>query len=64
MGAALTAARHLSEKHTERLGRRGFDLLRVAPALELDSEAFLTSARIQGTLARAEGLRVTVCAAE
>jgi hypothetical protein len=54
----------LSERHTERLGCRGFDLLHVALALELECEAFLTSDRIQGTLAGAEGLAVTVSADE
>ena len=42
----------------------GFDLLHVALALELECEAFLTTDRIQGTLARAEGLDVTVSADE
>lgn len=64
MDAALVAARDLSEKHTERLGCRGFDLLHVALALELECEAFLTSDRIQGALARAEGLAVTISAGE
>ena len=64
MDAAIEAARALSEKHTERLGSRGFDLLHVALALELECEAFLTSDHIQGALARAEGLDVTVSAAE
>jgi predicted nucleic acid-binding protein len=61
---ALLRARALSEKHTERLGCRGFDLLHVALALELECEAFLTSDRVQGALARAEGLDVTVSATE
>src|SRR5579859_1894137 len=64
MDAALEAARGLSEKRTERLGCRGFDLLHVALALELECEAFLTSDRIQGALARAAGLAVTVSAGE
>jgi predicted nucleic acid-binding protein len=62
MDAAIELARSLSAKHTERLGCRGFDLLHVALALELECEAFLTSDRIQGALARAEGLDVTVSA--
>jgi len=57
---ALLRAISLSERHTERLGCRGFDLLHVALALELECEAFLTSDRVQGALARAEGLNVTV----
>ncbi len=61
---ALTFARTLSERHTERLGCRGFDLLHVALALELACERFLTSDRVQGALARAEGLRVTISADE
>ena len=59
---ALPRARTLSERHTERLGCRGFDLLHVALALELDCETFLTADRVQGELARAEGLAVTVSA--
>jgi predicted nucleic acid-binding protein len=57
---ALRRACALSEKHTERLGCRGFDLLHVALALELECETFLTSDRLQGALARAEGLDVMV----
>jgi predicted nucleic acid-binding protein len=57
---ALLGARMLSEKHTERLGCRGFDLLHVALALGLKCDVFLTSDRVQGALARAEGLRATV----
>ena len=61
---ALQRARTLSEKHTDRLGCRGFDLLHVALALELKCELFLTSDRLQGELARAEGLAVTVSAVD
>lgn len=64
MDEALTLARALSEKHTDRLGCRGFDLLHVALALELECDAFVTSDRVQGELARAEGLSVTVSAGE
>lgn len=60
MDSAIELARRLSEKHTERLGCRGFDLLHVTLSLELECEAFLTSDRIQGALARAEGLSVTI----
>lgn len=55
---ALVRARTLSEIHTERLGCRGFDLLHVALALEMECEVFFTSDRVQGALARAEGLKV------
>jgi len=58
---AFAHARELSTRHTERLGCRGFDLLHVAFALDLKCEAFLTADRVQGELARAEGLAVTVC---
>ena len=58
--AAFARARVLSESHTEQLGCRGFDLLHVAFALELKAELFLTADRIQGELARAEGLIVTI----
>jgi len=64
MDKAIEIARSLSAKHTERIGCRGFDLLHVALALELECEAFLTSDRIQGALARAEGLKVTISADE
>jgi predicted nucleic acid-binding protein len=60
MEAAIERARHLSEKYTERLGCRGFDLLHVALALELESESFLTCDGNQGELAHGEGLKVTV----
>jgi hypothetical protein len=61
-GEALLGACTLSEKHTERLGCRGFDLLHVSLALELQTEIFLTSDANQAALARAEGLAVTFCA--
>jgi predicted nucleic acid-binding protein len=64
MDSAIERARGLSEKHTERLGCRGFDLLHVALALDLQCDAFLTADRIQGAVARAEGLGVTVSADE
>ena len=64
MDRAIEVARALSAKHTGRLGCRGFDLLHVALALELECEAFLTADRIQGALARAEGFAVTVSAGE
>jgi predicted nucleic acid-binding protein len=57
---AFLHARTLSQKHTERLGCRGFDLLHVALALDLECDVFLTADRAQGALARAEGLRATV----
>jgi predicted nucleic acid-binding protein len=64
MDKAIETARVVSTKHTERLDCRGFDLLHVALALELECEVFLTADRIQGALARAEGLDVTVSADE
>lgn len=64
MNSAIERARNLSARHTERVGCRGFDLLHVALALELECEAFLTTDRIQSALARAEGLEVTVSAEE
>jgi hypothetical protein len=60
----MELARSLSMKHTEGLGCRGFDLLHVALALELECDAFLTADRIQGALAREEGMAVTVAADE
>ena len=64
MEAAIERARHLSQKYTEKMGCRGFDLLHVAFALELECEAFLTSDGTQGDVANAEGLKVTVSANE
>ena len=61
---ALVRAQMLSQRHTERLGCRGFDLFHVALALELQCEHFLTSDRVQGAVARAEGLQVTISAGE
>ncbi len=61
---AFFHARSLSEKHTERLGCRGFDLLHVALALDLKCDVFMTGDRVQGALARAEGLRAIVIAGE
>jgi predicted nucleic acid-binding protein len=63
MKSALEIARTLSERHTERIGCRSFDLLHVALALELESEAFLTADRVQGKLALAEGLEVKLTVA-
>jgi predicted nucleic acid-binding protein len=60
---ALGRAQLLSAQHSERLGCRAFDLFHVALALELECEVFLTADRIQGALARAEGLVVTVSSA-
>jgi predicted nucleic acid-binding protein len=57
---ALRRARSLSEQHTERLGCRGFDLLHVALALQLEAETFLTSDRVQAAVAKAAGLNVTL----
>jgi predicted nucleic acid-binding protein len=64
LDTAIGIARNLSHKHTERLGCRSFDLLHVALALELECDTFLTADRIQGALARAEGLDVTVSTEE
>jgi predicted nucleic acid-binding protein len=62
LDTAIGRARALSAKHTGRLGCRGFDLLHVALALELECEVVLTADRMQGALARAIGLNVTVSA--
>ena len=64
MDTAIERAQQLSGKHTERLGCRGFDLLHVALAIELDCEIFLTTDHIQASLARAEGLDVKISADE
>ena len=57
---ALRRAQNLSERHTEKLGCRAFDVLHVASALVLECEVFLTADAVQGKLARAEGLDVKV----
>ena len=56
--AAMEMALVLSEKYTERLGCRGFDLLHVAYALNLGAERFITADENQAQLARAEGFDV------
>jgi predicted nucleic acid-binding protein len=56
--AAMEKAQALSEKNTERLGCRGFDLLHVAFALNLGANIFVTADENQAQLARAEGLDV------
>jgi len=61
---AITRARDLSAKHSERIGTRSLDLLHVAFALELESELFLTTDRQQAELAKAEGLEVIALAEE
>ncbi len=60
MEVVIARARQLSEKHTERIGCRGFDLLHVAAAVELGCNTFLTTDRVQGKAVEAEGLVVTV----
>ncbi len=53
--AAHETAKRLAQKHTPRLGTRTLDLLHVASALVLQSDAFYTFDRNQAKLARAEG---------
>lgn len=59
---ALQRAKLFSEKHTERLGCRGFDILHVALAVDLNCDVFLTADYNQGALARAESLNVITVA--
>ncbi|SPE58777.1 hypothetical protein SBV1_2830009 [Verrucomicrobia bacterium] len=56
MDHAMDRARQLSTAQTERLGARAIDLLHVACALVLESEAFLTSDQRQAELAKSAGL--------
>lgn len=56
----FSRARALSQKYTEKLGCRGFDLLHVACALELDCETFFTADHTQASLARAERFTVII----
>lgn len=53
-GRALQIAR----THTGKGGHRGFDILHVATALELNAKEFLTFDAQQGSLAKAVGLKV------
>ncbi len=61
---ATDRARQISATHSEKLGARAIDLLHVACALLLQSEAFLTSDQRQAALATAEGLQVTLVPTE
>ncbi len=56
--ASIQRACFLSGKHTAATGARGFDLLHVALALDLESEVFFTTDDRQGRIATAEGLKV------
>ena len=51
-------AEQLSAQHTGRTGRRAFDILHVATALELEAKQFLTFDGRQRALAKAAGLKV------
>jgi hypothetical protein len=55
---AVRIACELAERHVDRTGGRSFDLLHVAHAILLKSEILLTMDRIQGEIARSEGLEV------
>ena len=54
----ISTAEQLSAQHTGKGGHRGFDILHVATALELDAKEFLTFDDRQGRLAKAVGLKV------
>lgn len=60
MDLATDRARQLSATQSERVGARAIDLLHVACALSLEIEVFLTSDQRQATLAKTEGLQVTL----
>ena len=60
MDLAMDRARQVSATHSEKLGARAIDLLHVACAGLLQSEAFLTSDQRQAALATEEGLPVTL----
>jgi predicted nucleic acid-binding protein len=55
---AVGRARALSLSYTEFNGARGFDLLHVAFALELECKMFLTTDRRQALVAKGEKLKV------
>jgi predicted nucleic acid-binding protein len=52
-----STAERLSAQHTGKGGHRGFDILHVATALELDAKVFLTFDTRQSALAKAMGLK-------
>ena len=54
----ISTAEQLSAKHTGKGGHRGFDLLHIATALELEAKEFLTFDARQKALAKAAGLKV------
>jgi len=54
----ISAAEQLSAQHTSKEGHRGFDILHVAAARELEANDFLTFDSRQSSLAKAAGLRV------
>lgn len=51
-------AEQLSAQHTGKTGRRAFDILHVATAVELEAKHFLTFDGGQSALAKAVGLKV------
>ena len=53
----ISMAEQLSAQHTSKGGYRGFDMLHVATALELNAKEFLTFDARQGALAKAVGLK-------
>jgi len=58
--AVHALAERLSAQHTAAAGNRSFDILHVATALHFGAREFLTFDERQATLARAEGLRVSL----
>jgi predicted nucleic acid-binding protein len=54
----VSRAERLSAQHTIKSGHRGFDILHVATALELEAKEFLTFDAQQSALAKAAGLKV------
>lgn len=54
----LAVGERISNQRTSSKGHRGFDILHVATALELNAEAFLSFDANQNELAKSEGLRV------
>ncbi|HEY2932248.1 MAG TPA: type II toxin-antitoxin system VapC family toxin [Acidobacteriota bacterium] len=56
--AVFEKAKQIARKRTPQIGARTLDILHVASALVLRADAFFTFDRIQGKLARTEGLTV------
>lgn len=60
LAALFKQAHRLSQDHTCREGHRGFDILHIAAALEIEATVFLTFDRMQSKLAKAVKLEIPI----